>query len=244
MNMLERVRPETCLSDLVLDRVVTGELARSGIEDHLGSCAACSARLGELEREAERTRPEMARAAARLRASLPRAHRRRAAYASAGILLAAAALLLVWTRGDRPSAGLRAKGGLSLDVAVKRQDGRVEEVLPGDRLAAGDAIRFRIASAHGGLLAIIGLDAAGKISPYVAPTDIAAGRGDWLDGAIELDDAPRSERIVAILCRRPVRLAEVMAAGRRALAAAHGDPQAVGALDLRGCEEASLWFAK
>lgn len=243
---LDRERPESCLSDLQLDRVACGELERTQVDGHLGSCAACLARLDELAEAHRRLAPAMTRAAARLATEVaPRPLRRRRVVAAAGALLAAAAALFVlWPRGDERAAGLRAKGGLSLDLAVRRQDGRVEEVLPGDRLAAGDAIRFRVASPTAGQLVIVGLDAAGQVSAYVAPTAIPAGRGDWLDGAIELDDTPGAERVVAILCPESTAVSEVLAAGHRALAGAGGDPALVTALALPGCQEASTWFAK
>jgi len=245
---LSRVRPESCLSDLQLDRALRGELARAEVDGHLSACTACLARQGELA-EAERLlAPEMTRAAARLAAAIaPRPLHRRRAVVAGGVLLAAAAalLLLLRPRGDQRAAGLRAKGGLSLELAVRhRQDGRVEEVLPGEQLAAGDAIRFRVASPAGGQLVIVGLDAAGQVNAYVPPTAIAAGGGDWLDGAIELDDSRGAERIVAVLCPKSTGADEVVAAGRRALALAAGDPVAVTALGLPGCQEATTWFAK
>jgi len=245
---IARVRPETCLSDLQLDRVACGELARSQVDGHLSSCAACLARLDELAEAHRRLAPEMTRAAARLAAEVaPRPlRRRRAVIAAAGAILAAAAalLLFLWPRGDQRAGGLRAKGGLSLDLAVRRQDGRVDTVLPGERLAAGDAIRFRVASSTAGQLVIVGLDAVGQVSAYVPPIAIPSGRGDWLDGAIELDDSPGPERIVAVLCPKSNEVSEVLAAGRRALSGAGGDPVAVTGLGLPGCQEASTWFAK
>jgi len=56
---IARVRPETCLSDLQLDRVACGELARSQVDGHLSSCAACLARLDELAEAHRRLAPEM-----------------------------------------------------------------------------------------------------------------------------------------------------------------------------------------
>ncbi len=245
---LSRVRPESCLSDLQLDRALRGELARSEVDGHLSSCAACLARQSALAEAERRLAPEMTRAAARLAAEIaPRPLHRRRVVVAAGVLLAAAAalLLVLRPRGDERAAGLRAKGGFSLDLAVRhRQDGRVDEVLPGDRLAAGDAIRFRVASPAAGQLVVVGLDATGQVSAYVPPTAIPAGRGDWLDGAIELDDARGAERIVAVLCPESIAAGDVVAAGRRALARAGGDPVAVSALGLPGCQEATTWFAR
>ena len=240
-NMLERQRPEECLSDLALDRLVMGEVDRQApAVVHLETCATCRARLVELEAA---SRPFLSDRPAR-RSPAPRA-RRRWAWLGATTALAGAAAFALWTR---PTAErTRFKGGPVLEVIVRHGDGRVESISPGAALAPNDAIRFRLSTQTAGFLSIVGLDAAGHVTPYVPTTGAAlavpAGKGQLLDGSIILDDTPGSERVVALHCAKPIDIDAAVAAGKRALSSANGDPKLVGDFGL-GCVQASVWFTK
>ena len=241
-NMLERQRPEDCLSDLALDRLVMGEVERHApAVVHLDTCATCRARLTELEAA---SRPFLSEPRAR-RSPAPRA-RRRWAWLGATTALAGAAAFALWTR---PTAErTRFKGGPVLEVIVSHGDGRVESISPGAALAPNDAIRFRLSTQTAGFLSIVGLDAAGHVTPYAPTTGAAlavpAGKGQLLDGSIILDDTPGVERIMALVCERPMAVEAVVAAGKRALADSRQDPrQIVGALGF-SCPYATTWYQK
>lgn len=139
---MKRRQSEDCLSDLQLDRWLSGELAESEqppLDAHVTRCSSCRQRRAELEEEQRR----FAQAAPGLGASrqaevsepapglMPR-HRSRQRglwVTGAGALAAAAALLLLVTRPEQPmspgadglSHGTRTKGGIaSLGWIVRR----------------------------------------------------------------------------------------------------------------------------
>lgn len=242
---MKRARPEGCLSDLVLDRIVNGELPREGEPGaHLAGCEACRARLEAFE-AAARDFGEVhfvAKLAAQATAAVggARPWRVRMAVAAAGLAAAAAVLLLV-TRP--PSEGVRTKGGLSLEVVARHADGRVETVLPGATLAPGDAIRFRVTNPTAGYLAIVGADAARQVTAYVPARMQPSGRGQLLEGSVILDETRGAERLTAVLCPRAIADEELLAAARRALEHAGFDPRAQGPLDL-DCEQAAVLLEK
>jgi hypothetical protein len=251
MNL--RRRSVDCLSDLVLDRIVAGELAEATAAPHLTTCASCRDRLAELRTAQEsfvvdELRVRAAQAQVQTQEQ-PRARRRSVVWAgsSVGALAAAAALLLLWRPTPEPEPTVRLKGGFALELIARHRDGRVEQVLPGGALAPGEAIRFRVSSDEPGYLGVIGIDAAGNVTAY-SPADgltrsLAAGRQQLLEGSIILDETLGPERVIAALCKKPVDVGTLVAAGKRALAQARRDPKQV--LELgSGCREASALFVK
>ena len=240
---LPQRRGEACLSDLVLDRMIVGELDESGGRaEHLAGCPKCSARLAELRLAT----PDQLFIAGMAAAATKTARRRRGPL-TAGIstlLVAAAAVAVIWW--PRPPEGTRSKGGLTFEVVARRQNGVVAPLLPGATLAAGDAIRFRLSSDVDGWLTVIGVDSRPSVTAYAPASGSArrwkAGRDQLVDEGIELDDTRGQERVIAVLCARELTVAEVVHAGERALARA-GDPAAVGDLGL-GCHQASILFRK
>lgn len=252
---------ERCLSDLALDRLLAGESgaeARAQAGAHLAECAACEARHATLLADRERFDAEVfvaglsARAARDAKiASAPRpiAPRRARLRSALSAMSAAAAVVLVAIAMPRPSGDdVRTKGGESLELFVRHADGRVDRVAPGETLRPGDAIRFSLSTPRGGYVAIAGMDSRPSVSAYApvsSDTAIPMGavRGHVLDGSIVLDDATGPERIVAFLCREPVPVSTLLAEARAALAAAGGDPRAVGTIDAR-CRQTSFLIGK
>ena len=249
---------ETHLSDLALDRLMTGELAGTDHEGvvtaHLSSCLACAARRDALARSTAAFKVKQAareRTHGRLTDRLARAERprRRAAlWGSATALTAlAAGLALVLTRS--PAADLHGKGSLQLEAFVKRRSGAVEVLLPGGTVAPAESLRFRVSVPAAGFLGILSIDGAGAVNRYFPGTaalaPIVAGPGQLLDGSIELDGVTGPELLVALLCAEARDGGKLVATFRDALTRAHGDATVI---DLGGaaggCRYATFSFRK
>jgi len=252
IDFTRQTREAGCLSDLALDRLVAGE-AVAAASAHAAGCARCTARLDEFRRARDEARPLLD--AIRARSDDPAARvvplRRRAWLRAVVPLVAAAALLMLFLpRLLEPAAGVREKGSsaLALDVVVRHADGRVEALAPNGRVRPGEAIRFLVTTPRAGQLVILGLDAAGKVSVYVAdgddPHPVARGQKQPMPGSIVLDATPGAERLVALECESRFDVARAVDAGRRSLERAAKDPRRAGALDLPGCEEAALTMDK
>jgi hypothetical protein len=250
----ELAREPTCPSDLVLDRFLAGELEGSAydlIVVHLAGCARCAARRVELEEVRDRFPDELFVAGLAAKAVRTAGSRRPLVTGGLSALAAAAAVvfLLLPTGGEPPTDGrtIRTKGGDSLQVFASR-GGEVNPLLPGDPLAPGDAIRFEVTAPRRSWVLVLGLDAAGTVTPYAAGggegVPLAAEAPTLLPGSIVLDDTGGTERLVALFCEHPVRADEAVRAGARALARAGGDPAASLDVQVPGCRQASLAFRK
>lgn len=241
-----------CPSELVLDRLVVGELADSthdGVRDHVATCARCTGRVDERKAIAATFASSVGlelRVAAAQRAV--RAPRRRAWVAAAGAVAAAAVVLLVVLRrpdGHVPQeTGIRTKGGLSLGLVAKRLDGTIESVTSPATLAPGEAIELEITTKTAGFVAVVSVDAAGVVSTYAAPRRLEAGARQLLDGSIVLDETLGMERLFAVECPAAFAIEPVEEAARRALGAAGGDPGLVETLGVAGCSEAAFSIRK
>jgi hypothetical protein len=242
-------RAEGCLSDLALDRLVAGERVDAPLEAHVAGCAGCTARLADFRREQLEALPLLDELRARPAKITPLPQRRW--ILALPIFAAAALVLFLFVPRLRPLPRERAKGtsaALVLDVVVRHADGKIEALAPGKRVRAGDAVRFVVSTARPGHLVILGLDAAGKVSVYVAdgadPHPIVRGARQAMPGSIILDDTPGAERLVALECDARFPVADAVDAGRRQLDRAARDPRRVGALGLPGCAEAALTMDK
>jgi hypothetical protein len=253
---------EPHLSDLALDRLMTGELAgtdREGaVRTHLSSCLACAARRDALARSSAGFKVKQAareRTHGRLTDLLSRAEhpRRRAALWGSGTALAAIAaglaLVLVRPRPRPPEADLHAKGSLQLEAFIKRRSGAVEVLLPGGAVAPAESLRFRVSVPAAGFLGILSIDGAGAVNRYFPGTAalarVAAGPGQLLDGSIELDGVTGPELLVAVLCAGARDGDELVATFRDALTRAHGDATAVDLAEVAGgCRYATVSFRK
>jgi hypothetical protein len=181
-----------CASELMIDRMIAGELAAeaaAGIRGHAATCASC----GELVASAESARRRFAAAPPPLR--LP-GRRARVAGAAAAAAALAVALVAVWRAGPD---GVRTKGGASLGVFVShhgvlRRGGAGEVVAPGDRL------QLVTATDRAGWIAITALDGRGARTVYAAPRPVGAGRDRPLPFSIVLDDALGPTTITAVFC--------------------------------------------
>jgi hypothetical protein len=232
---LRRERPETCLSDLVLERFLLGEIptAEVGpIEQHLGGCAACRDRSTELAAAPAQV-PDMIWWRRTLR---QRRARGPLSAVLAGVAAIAAAIVIVPRLKGPPANDTRVKGaGFVFEVVARRPNGQVQPVSGGMALRPGDAIRFVVTAPEPGHVAVLGLDAAGHVSIYApaadAPLAVAAGTHE-LPGSIVLDETAGDERLVAVFCATAPTRDALIAAGARALAAAGGDPRRAAPLDL------------
>lgn len=238
---MKREFSEACLSDLLLDRWLAeeklGEEERAHAEEHLRSCAACALRKEALAEDAR---------AFDIPLRLP-SPRRRPAFAwglRLGLAATAAMALLVLVRPDSPGPDVRSKGGGTLAVIARSPDGSIDRVLPGDALHPGDAIRFEVRASEDSVVAVIGIDASGAVTPYVEEVAIEAGGPQLLPGAILLDETLGPEWIVAFFCSAPLGTERLLEAGTEALERAGGDPSAELHLDVPGCLQTSLLIRK
>jgi hypothetical protein len=234
-----------CPSDLMLDRLRLGELQGAAEGEratrHVAECTQCQGRLAAL---AVVVAPAIdfgpLPVTAPRRAS--RSWRRRGLWLTPLLAAAAVAALIPWGKASVRSKG----GGWQLGVVAQRADGRVSRVSPGEALLPGDRLRFEVAAPADAFVAVISLDGRGAVTPFVPATGntTAIGRGtQLLDGAVRLDDALGPERIMLLGCPDPMPVADLVAAGRAALARAQGAPADVGRLDLP-CTQTSFWIRK
>jgi uncharacterized protein DUF4384/putative zinc finger protein len=235
---MSRRQGEDCVSDLQLDRRLAGELSPAegqAIEHHLEVCPACHQRQAELDEVQLRFARDMPGWASRrgepVAASHPapsaRPHRNLQRWLAGASTLAAAAALALFMVGpwrEDPSAGeiaggTRAKGrAASLGWVVRRGEhtfvGRPEQWL-----RAGDALRFTVSSPEPVYVAVLGLDARGRLSVYHPDrerlTRVEAGEQYPLPGAIELDATPGQEVLYGIFCEDAAPLASVKLAVER-----------------------------
>lgn len=230
-----------CLSDLLLDRMRAGERLhrseRAHAEAHLRSCSACAQRKEALADDAR---------AFDVPLRLPPARRpfARAFRLGLGLAATAAAALLLVVGTDVPAPDVRGKGAGTLALIARNPDGTIERVLPGDALAPGDAIRFEVRTSEPAVVAVLGIDAAGAVTPYVEEVAIEAGGPQVLPGAILLDETLGPERIVALFCREPIGRAALVQAGIEALERAGGDPADELVLEVSDCLQTSLLIRK
>jgi hypothetical protein len=248
---LERTRPETCLSDLVLDRFVARELERSEqgerVRRHLEACDPCRARSRVLEEAASAFKREIfvSGLAVQAERAVKRSPIRR--LASFGAIAAVFLGAIVLVRSAASDDPIRVKGGLGLGVVARRLDGNTEQVLPGAELRPGEAIRFEVSARKKGYLFIAGIDSAKNVTPYYPGPNAAGifspGVGQLLDGSVTLDGTLGAERIFALLCDEPIDGPKVIERGRAALQRAGGDPAKIERLDS-GCSETSFVISK
>jgi hypothetical protein len=238
-------RPSGCLSDLALDQLVADDLAGQPAERearmHLASCDRCAERLRYFESVEVPALPASVVQLAR------KATTRRGLWALplVAALAAAVALLLsrpAWTPEPIADSGVRTKGAIAMNVIARRASGEVTRLAPGDTVLPGDALRFEVAAAQPGFVAVMGLDAKGVATIYApasgAMQSLPGGPPVVLPDAIVTDDTLGAERIVAVFCERSMPLEELRSAGVRALSQAGGDPRRVGRLQTPCAETA------
>lgn len=211
-SVLREGRPD-CPSDLTLDRLHAGELPpeeAARAERHVAGCATCGARMAERRAGFDALEGVDPRAMlARIRSGLDRpaslSERLRRLLAPLAVVATAAVALVVVTRED---PGTRLKGALALHVFRLAGD-HAEEMVSGAAFAPGDRLRFAVDLPTEGHVAVLGVEASGTL--YTAwpldsgaRTDLAAGNGIALPGAVALDAQPGRETLYLVHCPREV----------------------------------------
>ncbi|MDI3287506.1 DUF4384 domain-containing protein [Polyangium sp. 15x6] len=214
--VLTRSRPETCLSDLRLDRLVAGELDAAAGRDaraHLDGCARCAARLAEIEadRRAFLADPPPLPAAR----PVPKARRLARWAPRVAVALAAAAAFAFWFRArpavdDPEEPGTRIKGRPRVGFYVKH-GAAVTPGAAGESVYPGDTLQFTYTMQRDdAYFALISVDGARKASVYYpsAPRAVRITRGNDvpLDQSTVLDDVLGAETTYALFCADPIEL--------------------------------------
>jgi hypothetical protein len=197
---------QDCVSELLVDRLIAGELATDAaarVRDHAATCADCGDLLGRAEAAARR----FAVAPPPLRLPAPRTAR----IAMASTALAAAVALVV-VAAWRPGSGQggsdpahRAKGGPSLGLFVSH-GGAVHRSQDGEIVAPGDRLQPVTTAMRPGWIALTAVDGAGLHTVYAAPRPLAAGRDQPLPFSIVLDDTRGPTTLTAVFCPLPFAL--------------------------------------
>jgi hypothetical protein len=242
-----------CLSGFALDRLRLGELDRSEAagqaRNHLDACARCA---GQLAAQQDALPPPIDLAAVAARARSADAGRRRRVITRVAWVAVIAAVVIgggYFKRKDDVSDGIKGSGrGWMLELIARQPNGDVRRIDDGSSLQAGTPIRFEVAAADDGFIAIVSLDATGKASPLAPRTGGAlsidgGGRRRLLDGAVAFDDTPGAERISYLHCRNAFDVETALEAARRAFAAAGGRLESVSGLGL-GCHEQVFWLRR
>jgi hypothetical protein len=221
---LRRERSADCLTDLAFDEWAAGELPPDEAERlsaHLSGCAVCAGRKRELALLAEgflRTAPELpgvdARGPSGGRASRKGAGARRWLTGAGAVVAAAAAVALYAAGTFEGQRGTRLKGGPHVGFFVKR-GGVVTEGTEGQRVRAGDRLRFVVTTDEPRHLAILSLDSRGAVSVFAQSPEgsvaVGAEHAAPLDESVELDDSPGRERVFALFCDAPFRVESIAA---------------------------------
>ena len=255
-------RAPECPSEFALARLVHGELdqaAATPLQSHVGACATCMCVLRELRASKPPTEADWTRALAQgpvaeaqtaesAEGRLARRVTRGRWLPWAALVPVAVALMLVWGGPENPPLTEQTKGPpwrLGVIAHTGSEPTRIER---GSELRAGDRLRFEVSTTWArGHVVLVSLDSRGVVS-LLAPRQGGAVSIDGdgavlLDGAVALDDAPGTERILLVGCQDPIDSQVVFEAARAALTRAGGDPQAVAGLGL-GCHEQSFSIRK
>ena len=243
---------------LALGRLSPEHVAR--IEAHSAACPACAARKTE---HGEHVQHFRSRVFPRTAAHLAEHRRPRLPWRwllGLAVPVTAGVLLLVHSQAKPPVAGLEAprdqgtfgiKGSFVRVFARRNRPntGDVVAVYDGDRLAAGDALRFVLLPSGLRYVLIASIDGAGQANIYYPFRGEASGEVDpkgtvSVPGSIVLDQAPGPERLFFIHSERPIQAQAV----RELLVelGAGGAPMIRGArrLPLAGTVQSTLLFEK
>lgn len=216
-----------------LERHVAGLLdsADSAVEDHIGSCDSCAARVQQMRASDEEFLAQFPSRDALAQTRAPRPVKRRGWLLPWGLPLAAAlaaAVALFALRMPTPTQSpadprVRIKGDSLLELAVKR--GGRSARYQGQKLRAGDLLAFRYTTNKRYLL-LVSLEQSGKLNVFFADATgrrsmaISPGRRVALGRGVELDAYQGSERLLALFTNAPLEVAvirRVIAARYRAL---------------------------
>jgi hypothetical protein len=195
--MLSRSRSETCVSDLLLDELLVGELTLSeerAAHAHLDACGVCSRRLQVLQ-EGRDPLPALPSRRARRWPSAARV-------ALGGAVAAALAFFVVHVPGATISS-TRTKGGPRLGYFVKH-GADTHPGGAGEPVRAGDTLIFAATSPTPAFVAVFSHEGPGKASVYFPSgsraEEVAAGRDVLLPLATVLDDTIGTEQLYGLFC--------------------------------------------
>lgn len=222
------------LTELTIARVLAGELVGAAeAHAHLATCAECRAALEAaraFDAALDITPPDALRRAAggsgtsgggKLVPLLP----------AVAVVTALAAALIVYLARPAPAPVVgggpgvvepedtfRLKGGFDLELFADFR-GTQRRLDDGDPIRPGEKVAFRVKARADGHLLILGVDARGETYPCYPQDDSGVAR-PWpksaepvaLDQAIEFDDVPGEETLVALFCSTSVKYSEVAAA--------------------------------
>lgn len=205
---------------------------------HVAECASCATRLETLRNE------RRAFLVQRPFGALEGALEDKKPQASwwpvwSGLLVAAAAALFLTARppatvvASAPETRVKAAAGLTFHV---RSGDEVRVGATGETVHPGDAIQLRYTSPQAAHLVVVSMDNAGAVTAFYddrgRSLGVQPGVAQLLDGSVVLDDALGPERVIGCFSDTPLDTDAVVAAGRRALTAAGGDPRRVERLEL------------
>jgi len=220
-----RTGSASCPSDLLLDRLHSGELSGSAareVEAHVAGCTLCPQRMAERQAGFDAfadldARPLLAGIHRRLDADKEQKARRFSLAKLFAILAPATALtaVMVFVMLGRTShvggpelQTTREKGGSVLHVFQQTGES-VNESLSGDEFHPGDRLRFVVDVKQRGRLAVLGVEASGAL--YVAwpqgeriSTLREVGPEQQLPGAVVLDENVGRELLYLVVCPESV----------------------------------------
>jgi hypothetical protein len=216
---------ERAFTDLELERLLADDLPAARVaEIEAKSTAADRARLAELRAEQAAflgsvdVAAEVRGIGKKLGAITVRTPPPRRVWwrwvLSGGALAAAVAALLLFIRREKPvdEPDLQIKGNaISLVIHTPTR-----QLATGDKVLAGERIRFELVAPTKGYVVIVGVDGSGKSTVYhpyggseAAPFDPAAA---ILPGAIQLDATPGDEMFYAYYSEEPFAVQSVLPA--------------------------------
>jgi hypothetical protein len=243
------------LSDLELDQLIADEVElgprRDEVLKHLADCNRCTTRFASFESVRVGPVPafvggEPARLAKHSRSSVW--------WGLSGTLTIALAFGLARLTGERDQGALldqapstRTKGALALGIVVQRAGGDIERLTPGGLVAPGESMRFELATAGAGFVAVFGLDSSGQTTAYApysgAMIAVTSDMPSLLPNSIVADATLGPERIVAFFCEQEQPVTELAEAARSALERAKGNPIDVHRIDTP-CAQADFLIEK
>jgi hypothetical protein len=190
---------EACLSELMIDRLIAGELpaelcARARV--HAATCADCGGLLRDAEAVAQRF------AAAPPPLVLPAPPRARFARGGAAVTALAVGIAIVIAAAwpDRHDS-VRVKGGPSLGAFVSHA-GELRRVEAGDIVVPGDRLQLVTSTDRAAWIEISAVDGAAARTVYARPQPVLAGRDRPLGFSIILDGTRGRTTITAVFCAR------------------------------------------
>lgn len=209
--------------DLLLLAALPAEETNSA-KAHLDECERCRSRWRELNEDKQRFEQFVfARTLPKVEA---RARAQRSPWAwfrpwmglpAVGLAAAAVAVVVLTGGGtqteDEVYVGVKGQVP-SLSVYAQRGAGGSFEVARGATLMPKDRIRFAVNPGNAKYLLIVSKDGAGAFSvyhPYGATESVRleAGRRVELEEAVELDETPGRERLIAVFSEAPVKAADL-----------------------------------